>query len=391
MTWSTRLPICLAALFFASSAFAEDDDDWLFDDEDGDEESDTTARPAEDEDTAEEGDPDEESDEWMEDFGEEHEELDFGEDEFEEDRDVNTQAEGEDTARIYRAHLEKVAALTPDEEAISWQRYLRKYPNSVFRARIDERLTELESEMYDERINTVTVGGVDAGQAELHFAQPLLLENIDPISKIRVGFEWGIPDYINLMADLEYQLFRELSVHGGIRNRYGNVSAEAGARYGIIKSARTQTLLTAIGDFRLGTNPVYPALRPQLAFGQRFDLGSGGRLDVQVQGGADMPFVPTSSGKTLFDPRLVGGANITLVPSPVVRVYLETSTYMKGFGWEEGGTFRFNVFTFGIKIMGRTKDGAPQYEIGAGATAPYTTNYWGYHVGSITGDFNYFL
>ena len=129
----------------------------------------------------------------------------------------------------------------------------------------------------------------------------------------------------------------------------------------------------------------------RVAFGQRLDLGSSGRVDIQVQGGSDLAFVTTDTGDSLFDPRVVGGANVTFVPAPTVRIYMETSTTMKALGWEQGGSFRFNVLTFGIKIIGRQESGDPQYEIGAGASAPYTTNYWGYHVGSVTGDLNYFL
>ncbi len=388
MRWHIRASLLIVALIASAPALAQDDDDWLEDDDGG---GTTTERPSEDEGDTED-DPDESNDSWMQEFNDgEREELDFGEDEFEEDRDVSARGEGEDNAQIYREQLDRVSSLLADEEALSWERYLKKYPNSVFKARIDERLTELEGEMYGERIAGPGGSSEDAGKVEMYFAQPLLLENIDPISKIRVGFEWGIPDYINFIGDFEYQLFRELSVHAGVRNRYDSWSVETGARYSIIKSARTRTWLTAIGDVRMSTDPIYPSIRPQLAFGQRLKVGDTSRLDFQIQGGSDLAFVNTDTGDKLFDPRLVGGANVTLIPSPTVRVYMETSTTMKALGWEEGGTFRFNVLTFGIKVMGRQKNGDPQYEIGTGASAPYTTNYWGYHVGSITGDFNYYL
>ena len=389
MGWHIRASLLAAALLTAAPALAQDDDDdWLFDDEE--EEEAPAERPDDDEGELDE-EPNEDDESWMNEFEEEGEELDFGEDEFEEDREVSTRGEGEDNAQIYRDQLDRVESLLPDEEALSWERYLKKYPNSVFKARIDERLTDLEREMYSERIDVADGSAEDAGKVEMYFAQPLLLENIDPISKLRVGFEWGIPSYINFIADFERQIFRELSVHAGVRNRYDNWSAETGARYAIIKSARTRTWLTAIGDVRLGTNPVYPAIRPQLAFGQRLDLGNGNRMDIQIQGGSDMAFVTTDTGDSLFDPRLVGGANITFMPASTVRIYMETSSTMKALAWEEGNAFRFNVLTFGIKVIGRQQSGDPQYEIGAGASAPYTTNYWGYHNGSITGDFNYYL
>jgi hypothetical protein len=389
MSWHIRASLLAVALIASAPALAQDDDDdWLFEDEEEEEEI-PVDRPDEDE-SGLDDEPDENDEAWMNEFEEEGEELDFGEDEFEEDRDVSARGEGEDNAQLYREQLDKAENLLPDEEALAWERYLKKYPNSVFKARIDERLTELEGAMYGERIEGPGGSSEDAGKVEMYFAQPLLLENIDPITKLRVGFEWGFPSYINLIADYEHQLFRELSVHAGVRNRYSSWSAEAGARYSIIKSARTKTWLTAIGDVRMSTAPVYPSIRPQLAFGQRFDLGTG-RMDIQVQGGPDLAFVKTDTGDSLFDPRVVGGGNITFAPVPTVRIYMETSVTMKALGWDEGGSFRFNVVTFGLKIMGRQPSGDPQYEIGVGATAPYTTNYWRYHQGSITGDLNYYL
>lgn len=388
MSFYIRASLLAVALIASAPAFAQDDDDWLFEEE---EEETPSERPSDDEGDLED-EPDENDESWMNEFEGEGEELDFGEDEFEEDRDVSVRGEGEDNAQIYRDQMDRVENLLPDEEALSWERYMKKYPNSVFKARIDARLTDLEGEMYGERIASPGGSAEDAGKVEMYFAQPLLLENIDPITKLRVGFEWGFPEYINLITDYEHQIFRELSVHVGARNRYSSWSIETGARYSLIKSARTRTWLTAIGDVRISTNPIYPAIRPQLAFGQRLDLGSTGWLDIQLQGGSDLAFVKdANTGDSLFDPRVVGGANITFVPAPTVRIYMETSTTMKALAWDGGNSFRFNVLTFGLKIIGRQKSGDPQYEIGAGATAPYSTNYWGYHVGSITGDLNYYL
>ncbi len=201
MRWHIRASLLIVALIASAPALAQDDDDWLEDDDGG---GTTTERPSEDEGDTED-DPDESNDSWMQEFNDgEREELDFGEDEFEEDRDVSARGEGEDNAQIYREQLDRVSSLLADEEALSWERYLKKYPNSVFKARIDERLTELEGEMYGERIAGPGGSSEDAGKVEMYFAQPLLLENIDPISKIRVGFEWGIPDYINFIGDFRF-------------------------------------------------------------------------------------------------------------------------------------------------------------------------------------------
>jgi len=383
MPADSRFSFFLAGLLFATPAIAQDDDDdWLFEDDDILDE--------------EEGDGEEEGEDWMEDFGDEEDDANNFDDEddefFDEDVEVRPRQEGEDTAEIYRDHVDEVRGLPADEEALAWERYLKTYPNTSFGNRIEERLTELEKEMFGGAIEGP--GGsnsLDAGRAELHFAQPVSLENIDPITKIRIGFEAGLPDYTSGILDFEYQIFRELSVHAGLRSRFSpGGSLEVGAKYALIKSARTKTLLTVIADVRAGTVPFYPALRPQLAFGQQIYFGDM-RLDVQLQGGSDMTFIDGSEGETVFEPRLVGGGNVTLVPTDRVRIFMETSTYMKDFAFE-GGAFTFNQLTFGLKIIGRNaKTDDLQFEIGAAANAPYLARYWGYHQGAVTADMNYYL
>lgn len=374
-----RTSLFLAGLLLATPAVAQDDDDdWLFEDDD---------------DILDEDDSSEE-DEWMEDFGdEEGEEESFEDDEdfFDEAEELRPRLEGEDTADIYRAHIAEVRGLPADEESLSWERYLRKYPNTSYRTRIDERMTELEQEMFGGSFEGPSTGNsLDAGRTELHFAQPVSLENIDPITKLRVGFEMGLPDYTNGIIDFEYQIFREMSAHVGFRDRFSpGGSFELGAKYALIKSARTKTLLTAIADVRFGTVPFYPALRPQLAFGQRFDVGDM-QLDVQVQAGSDMTFIDGSDSSAVFEPRLIGGGNITLIPSDRVRIFMETSTYMKDFDFE-AKAFVFNQLTFGLKIIGRKPSNEIQYEIGAAANAPYLSRFWGYHLGAVTADMNWYL
>ena len=377
-----RIPLILASLLLSAPALAQDDDDdWLFEDDDTD---------LEDED---EGDGDEEED-WMEDFGDEDEGDPTFEDEddiFGED-EIERAVEGGDTAEIYRDYIEEVRGLPADEEALAWERYLKTYPNTSYRSRIDARLTDLEREMFEDTELDRPGSSVDAGRKELNFAQPMSLENIDPISKFRVGFGMGLPSYVNLILDFEYQIFRELSAHVGVQGREtAGASIELGSRYALVKSARTKTLVTVIGDVRLGTNPFYPALRPQLAVGQQIGIGEA-RLDIQLQGGTDITFIPDVSGDAVAEPRLVGGGNITLVPADRVRVFMEGRAYMKDFGFE-GGAFAFNQVTFGLKIMGAPdpQTGAAPFEAGFAAVAPFQARYWGFHQGAIAGDLNYYL
>ncbi|HEY5633121.1 MAG TPA: hypothetical protein VIT02_05130, partial [Burkholderiaceae bacterium] len=49
---------------------------------------------------------------------------------------------------------------------------------------------------------------IDAMRQELDFAHPMQLENINPRTRLQVGFEWGIPDYMNLIGDYEHQFVR---------------------------------------------------------------------------------------------------------------------------------------------------------------------------------------
>jgi hypothetical protein len=383
----------LLALFsFAGTASAADDE-WTLPDEDEDEDEDEPKPPPppSDEDdldvkkTLEDTEGPDDDEIPMDDETQPAVEFD---DEDEEDESSETQQPGEDTASIYRAKLDEVKGWAADEEAMEWEQYLKRYPNSLFRSRIEARLDELGEKMFDQRLTTGTTGSTDAGTRELFFATPLQLESIDPRSKIRVGFEWGFPQYFSLLADYEQQIMRELSVHGGIRGRYDATNFEAGARYAFVKSARTQWLVTGILDFRYNFDPSYPGFRPQIGIGKRADVADG--LDLTLEGGADLVIADE------FSPRLVGGFNATLHANRQVSVFFEGSSYMKDMFDEslENGGFRFNVITFGLQFVAVKGDANTRKGQGLAklaATAPVMTNYWGYHSGAVDADFNYYL
>jgi hypothetical protein len=380
-----RLLLVSAALGGPGLAAAQDDN--TFDDLDEDD-APRPAAPTPKKGSADDEEADPDDDEWKAPEGSgTGEELNF-DDEEEEGGGAQGPAEGQDTARVYREALEQYGELGPDEEALAWERYLQRYPASLFRTRIEARMEELNQSMYGEMVED-SVRTTDAGKAELRFAQPLLLESLDPRSKIRAGFEWGFPSWVNLMADLEYQIFRELSVHGGLRNRFTGTNAEVGAKYALVKSARLGLLVTGIFDARFNFDPAGPGLRPQVGVGKRFRFGDQ-HLDVQASGGSDLAIISADDGKAL-SPRLVGGANVSLAANRNLRVFFETSSYMKGFGDEELGVFRFNQLTFGMKYVQARSKSKDKLEAGFGASAPYTTNYWSYHYGAIMGDAIYYL
>lgn len=289
---------------------------------------------------------------------------------------------GQDSASIYRAKLAEVEGMSPDEEAMEWEEYLEKYPLTVFKKNIQERVDQLGDSLYGSN----TKATVDAGKAELNFAQGLLIEPIDPRTRLRAGFSWGFPNWINLLIDYEKQLQRNMSVHGGMQRRPSGWNLEGGVRYALIKDTRTQFILTAIGDVHMVVNPTVPSFRPQLAAGKRFALGSG-HMDIQAQAGPDLMMYAEE-----FSPRLAGGLNISVSPSETVEAFVETHTYMKDLGWESGNAFRFNQISFGMRFVGKKNPvTGGHYSAGAGAAVPYSTNYWKHHYGAVMGDYNLYL
>lgn len=330
-------------------------------------------------------DADEEDDD-LEDFRETGDDVDILGDEDE----ISSSS---DTEQVYRAALAKLSKLGPDEEMAGWEAYLAQYSDSVYRTRIEHRIEELEDLMYGQRIGGTGDGTVDASQAELRFAHPLQLENIDPRTRISAAFEWGLPDYMNLVADYEHAIVRNFSAHGGIRRRYLGWNVEAGVHWALVKSLRTKMLVTVLADFRANTNPVYPGFRPQLAVGKRFGI-----VDAMVQAGPDLTIrtFADAGGKptTEFQPLYTGGLNLFFSFSERVGGFLETSLYVKSVaddGAFDGGLFQFDVATFGLKFFPGEEGKPKAQEVNFGATVPYAQQWWQFHYGSIMGQFDYYL
>lgn len=398
MTPSLRMLLssALLGLLLVARPAAAQDDDFDFLDEDDEEETEEADRPKDDPKPMNDVDPDDD-DAWMD---KSSGDPDGGDDEieFEDDLDldsgteVKTRGEGEDTAEIYREYLEEAGRLGADEEALAWERYLKKYPNSIFRSRIETRLEELSEEMYSSYLEDDVTRTTDGGKREINFAIPMVLENIDPRSKLRAGFSWGIPNYLNLAVDMEYAILRELSVHGGIRNQYTGFHFNGGAKYAIVKSARTNLLVTALADVRLNFNPTYPSFVPRIAAGKRFRFGDSTYLDLQGQFGSDLAFIPSESeNATVFDPRLVGGGVATLAPNETVLIFIEASTYSK-FGDEAlAGNFHFDQVVFGLQFIQRRSKTKEKMRAGGGAAAPFSSKYWTEHEGMIGANIDYFL
>ena len=290
------------------------------------------------------------------------------------------QGTGQDTEQIYRDEVEQLKDFAPDEELAEWEAYLEKYPDSLFKERIKKRQEELEDAMY---VRHGGDDGKDAQDDEIDLAVPLQLDNINPRRMMQAGFEWGLPDYINIFVDYDHPFRRDLSAHFGVRHRYTGWRLETGVKYAFIKSTRTQTIGALLFDLHLNTLPAYPVLRPQLAIGHKF----GTILDAQAQAGVEID----TRGRAGVRP--IGGVNLTFNASETVKIFVESAVYMQSLSSPKGSLFyRFNTVNFGMKFLPSGKGIEPgQIEVNLGASAPYTSNYWSFHYGSIMGQVNYYF
>lgn len=288
---------------------------------------------------------------------------------------------GQDNSTIYREYIDGMNDLGPEEELLAWERYLKKYPNTLFRDRIERRMDELTDEIYGERIGGEGDGYSDAKDRELNFANPVQLENIDPRTRLRISGELGPPEYIAGMADFELQLMRPWSVHAGLRTRYTGANIEVGSRYSLVKSARLNLLVTGALDLHYNTQPGFLGVRPTLSAGKTFPVGGG--LSVAAQLGADVEVPQPDRADQLGRKggvRTVGGVFGYYQASEVVGLYAETSLTMKNIAWAEGGTFAFDVLTFGLRFTPKLPT---EVKFGVNAGVPFYYNYWGYNFGTV--------
>ena len=320
-------------------------------------------------------DPEEgETDEYLDDI--EADEMEFSL--LDDEKVVDVLAPGVDTEALFRAQRNRSGDLTVDEAIGSWEGYLARYPNTLFKTQISDIVDGLMEKLYGQGI----IGGgagVDALDAEIYLTPGLLLENINPRTHLQAGFEWGFPSYLNLIVDYEQALRRDFSVHGGVRHRYSGWNFESGVRWAAIKSSRTQTILTLLGDIHFNTNPAYMGFRPQVALGKRFSE----QLDIHVISGVDMEF-PASG----FGLRIVGGGHLAYRMSSTVGMFLESSFHMKNMDWNEG-PFSFNTATFGLRFY--PGEDNSQSEVSLGGTFPHSKQYWRYHDGALMGQANIWM
>ncbi len=300
---------------------------------------------------------------------------------------VKPREEGEDTAQIYRDFQKKVSELNADEEQIKWEAYLQKYPKSLFRDRIEARMDELSNEMFGERIPTSgDAHGIDGKDREINFANGWHLMGLDPKTKISAGFELGIPNWFGLHGDFEYQILRQLSAHAGVGHGLGGWEITAGAKYALIKSARTNTMLTAGLDLGLDTKPanLYPTVAPTIGVGQRINVLRG--LDLSLQFSAIPEF------HSPINLRYTGGLSAELRANETVYAFAETAVNFRKL---PDALFDFNTVSFGLRFVPTAKkmkdDGSGKVVVGVGANVPYLHDYWSLYEGAVNADVNYYL
>jgi nitrogen fixation-related uncharacterized protein len=317
----------------------------------------------------------------------EEDELEFGDDEDDEQETLKPQGPGEDTASLYRAAEKEYREMSPEEELIAWEQYLKKYPKSLFRDRIETRMEDLSSLLYSERVPGSDRGArnEDAAERELSFMSPIHMASVDTRQKLSVEAQWGYPSWIGFGLDYEHAFWREFSAHGGITRDLTGFALVGGAKYDILKSARTGTLFGVGLDFKGNTIPGFFGMKPAVYFGQRLPVLSG--LDLQLMGAADMEI------RDPFGVRWHGGFAAELRPSPIVSVYLETAVYMKAISGDVDTTFSFATGIFGLRFTPIVGDdeGHGRIEAGIAADAPYTYHYWGFYRGAVDLLGNYYF
>mgnify|MGYP002634815434 CR=1 FL=1 len=313
-------------------------------------------------------------------------EADDGSIEFDDDGDPGAPLSlGTDTSVLFSARFEAIKSMDPEDRSAAWDTYLVEYPDTAYRSRIVDLQQQALDELYDEEIDDGRAAQVS--KRGILLTESVLLDNMNPATRVKFGFDWGLPDWINLIADVEYALNPNLSFHGGLRKRYTGWSVEPGARWAFVKSEKLQTVASFLGDARINVNPAFVALRPQLAVGTKI----GDRVDLQGQGGVEL-----ASADGFWTQTAIGGGNLSVRASKGVALYAEGSFYAKYLGWA-GGTFRFHVVGFGMKFFPRqkgTEQTSDPMEMTFGASVPwsyYPVPNWEYHQGSVVGQATFYV
>jgi hypothetical protein len=307
-------------------------------------------------------------------------------DDEDEREDAELLAEGTDNEQIFSAAEDETKGMASDEEVMFWETYLQKYPNSVFRKRIEDRIEKLVDDQFKMRIDSGSSGTKNADDMEMSFVSPMHMTNVNPRTRAYLAFAFGFPTYTELTADFEYAFKRNISAHAGLNGRYTGWSFDAGARWAFVKSTRLQFVATLVADIGLNFNQrvnvrqegvdadpnrIFFQARPQLAFGKII-----GPAQVLLTIGGDI------GSRANTNPAIIGGAHVGVRIAPPVGLYAETDYYIRNIG-REGGPFHFTVLSFGFKFYPMAKKTDDPLEIGMAGTLPIAQSYFQPYLGEV--------
>jgi hypothetical protein len=126
----------------------DDDDDFEFDD------GDSPTPPKKDPPPPEPEGPEERDDEIdFEDDTKTPSKPDLLEDDEDDRNDADLLGAGMDNVKIYEEEAKRVEDMPSDEEVMAWEAYLQRYPESLYRKRIEERIDDLVAEQFKMRIS----------------------------------------------------------------------------------------------------------------------------------------------------------------------------------------------------------------------------------------------
>lgn len=369
----------LLSLLLCVGAFAQDADDFPEADlpelEDAPTEGEDDGLPEEDGSDALEGPevaPQDEADDGFDD----DDDIDFFDDDSDEDllgddKDAG-QMTGTDSASDFRDTKTELDGMPADERLAGWEDYLRRFPTTNFLEQISREIQAAESEMYGDGIRQDVVERV--GTRGLYMPELVQAENINPATRLKLGFEFGLPDWLNLVADFEYGLSRRFSVHGGARQRISGWSGDLGPRYAIVKDDKSGLIVSVMTDFHFNANPGFYGVRPGAGVAFRpFE-----KLWLQAQGNVEFEFI---EGYMANRYQAAGGAHYRA--SDAVALYVEGAYNSKFLNWP-GGNFRFHTTTFGMRFYPgvRKADWTGNSEVIMGGTVPVSYQFWDRHLGA---------
>lgn len=283
-------------------------------------------------------------------------------------------AAANNATEAYRRLSTRLTEASAEERLSAWEAYLEQFPDTTFRDQVTKEIKQAESELYGDGIRDEPTEVVS--KRGILFPEGATLENLNPATRVHVGFDWGIPDWINLIGDVEYAFHPQVSAHFGLRKRLTGWSIEAGPRVALVKLPDPGLIVSAVADLHVGVDPAMVGVRPTVMVGWR----PIPTLFVQAQGGPDFEGI---SGAWATRSRV--GGNVTWRAAKPVAIYVEELSELKYFGWP-GGTFQVHLVVFGMRFYPGPKE--PKREdatdVLLGGGVPVSFTYWDVHDGSAT-------